>query len=159
MWKERIEGFSASIPNSYVVFTVGANQAELEKLERQLQVELPSSLEEVLRESNGVVFGIHIRDHDDAETPLVLSAAGIIEQNLWFREVVEAASDLERDMFENQDFDGFLIFGCQGNGDRFGFGTKVKRVVSDEVFMWSHEGDGFEKMADSLWEFLGPREK
>lgn len=103
-------------------FMPGASLDELDMVERALDVRLPTSLKELLSESNGVrvEFG----------TPLVWSADEIASTNREMRD----------DLWNRENylpFDHLLFFGAAGvDGILFAFAIIQGRIDRDEVYAW-----------------------
>src|SRR5260221_14677143 len=121
-------------------FFPGATPDELDAVESALGVRLPESLQEVLRESNGVrvTFG----------TPLIWSTDEIVRNN---REMRDALVYRENWM----PFDHLLFFGGAGvDGILFGFAIIRGRIDRDRVYAWYPIEDNRELKATSLREYV-----
>jgi SUKH superfamily protein len=116
-------------------FFPGATPADLEAVERQLGVPLPSSLKELLAESNGVLvcFGQH----------LIWSTDEIVRRNLELR-----TNPIYEDYMP---LDHLLFFGDAGvDGIQFAYPISRNGVVRDRIFVWYPMEDGREWKAHSL---------
>lgn len=134
MWKNYIQ----SVTSGYH-FTNPASAAELELIQEKLNVILPSDLDGLLKETNGVF--------DEFDCPLIWSTDQMIRDNVFFR-TFEDYKDLY------MPFDHFLFFSDAGNGDLFGYVILNGQIQRDDIFVWDHESDSRTWVASSLKDFI-----
>jgi len=135
-WRELVA--DAAGPDADVQFRDPATPEQLERVETDLGIVLPSSLTELLLESNGIRCGIEI-----------FSTQQLIEENRSMRTTPDF-----RDLY--WPFDDIVFFAAEGNGDLFGFkaigGNAEKWCFS--VFEWDHETDSRTYVGGHLHSFL-----
>ena len=134
MWKQYIQSATTGYH-----FAKPAIKSDIRQIKKQLHVDLPTDLLELLSETNGVF--------DEFDCPLVWSTKQIIEDNLFFR----TFSDY-KDIY--MPFDHLLFFSDAGNGDLFGFAILNGSIQRDDVFVWDHESDSRKWVASSLKDFI-----
>lgn len=121
-------------------FFPGATQDELDAVERALGARLPESLQEVLRETNGVLvtFGQH----------LIWSTDEITRTNLAMRTDPRYGESY-------MPFDHLLFFGDAGvDGILFAFAIIQGHIDQDRVYAWYPIEDNRELKASSLREYV-----
>ncbi|KUJ65030.1 hypothetical protein ACZ90_52790 [Streptomyces albus subsp. albus] len=131
MWRELIEH-----ANDEVELSPPAQAEELATLERQLGHPIPSSLRELLLETNGV--------EDSYGSEIIWDASRLLNDNLTFR-----SNPSYRDLY--MPFDHLVFFGDNGGGDQFAFPV---RPLKSEVFAWDHENDSRFWVAPGLDDYL-----
>jgi hypothetical protein len=141
MWRELIRELHKDVEPIHDLdpgpeFAPGATPDELETLERQVRARLPSSLKELLGESNGVlvVFGQH----------LIWTTDEIAENNHQLR--ADVMYDLRR-----TSFDQLICFGDAGvDGILFAFPVGEDGLAREEVYAWYPISDELVWKATSL---------
>ncbi len=105
---------------------------------KNLQVELPNDLYQLLQETNGIAgeYGDFIWD-----------ASKINTENMNMRNIVDF-----KDLY--MPFDCLLFFADGGNGDLFGYSILNGIVQSDDIYVWNHENDSRTWIAPSLEIFM-----
>ena len=120
-------------------FMPGATSEELDAVEQALDVQLPTSLKELLSETNGVRF--------EFGTPLVWSAD----------EIARANREMRNDTWNRANympFDDLLFFGGAGvDGILFAFANNQGRIDRDEVCAWYPIEDRRERKAASFRDY------
>ncbi|MEU1150903.1 SMI1/KNR4 family protein [Streptomyces sp. NPDC005863] len=111
--------------------------SEIVEAERRLGRALPTDLEQLLLESDGVLGHSHV--------DTVWTIDQIVEHNLRFWSD-EAFAQLY------MSFDALMFFGDNGGGDQFAFVQKPQRP---DVFVWEHESDSRRWVANNLRDYLG----
>ncbi|KXH86074.1 SMI1/KNR4 family protein [Sporosarcina sp. HYO08] len=134
MWKDYIQ----AVAKGYY-FKPPAIKSEIDQLEKELQVELPTDLLELFKETNGV--------YDKFDCPLIWPTDQIVKDNLFFRNF-----DDYKDIY--MPFDHLLFFSDAGNGDLFGYAILNGSVRRDDIFVWDHESDSRKWVASSLKDFI-----
>jgi len=131
MWKETILKFSAACE-----FADPAHPFEIEKCEKQLGLKLPSTLQSLLRETNGVY---------DSESAMNIAwdVEEIARENRDYRTNPEY-----RDLY--MPFDHLIFFAGAGNGDLFAFTLTATKQIRDDIFVWNHEDDSRTWVAPDL---------
>ena len=119
----------------HAIFSRGALPSQIESCEKSLRLSLPSSLKELLYQSNGV--------EGEYGLALVWPIDRIEQDNLSFRSNADYA-----DLY--MAFDSLLFFGDAGNGDQFAFPIHEGSVRRPDVFVWNHEDDSRTWAAPSL---------
>jgi SMI1-KNR4 cell-wall len=117
----------------------GASRAQLDDAESELGVAIPTTLHELLLETNGV-FGEH-------SLGLVWPVDRIVADNLHFRSFPDF-----RDVY--MPFDSLLFFGDAGNGDQFAFAVLNREVRRSDIYVWDHENDSRTWVAPDLQRYL-----
>jgi len=133
-WKERIFKLCESAQ-----FFPGASSAEITQIKTSLGVSLPADLEELLRESNGVL--------GEYELGLIWSLDRIISENIAFRENPDFP-----ELY--MPFDHLLFFADAGNGDQFAYAIQAGEIRRPDIFVWNHEEDSRTCCAPSLDQYL-----
>ena len=114
-------------------------RANSSRQEAVLQVALPTPLNDLLREADGIA-GEH-------GLGLVWPVARIVSDNLDFR----TRRDF-RSLY--MPFDPLLFFADAGNGDQFAFIITDGEIRRNDVFCWNHENDTRAWVAPGLREYL-----
>ncbi len=144
MWRERIRNLC---PVS--TFAPGCSSAALTHVEQALGIAFPTSLREILLESDGV--------QGEYGLGLIWPADRIRQDNLAFR---TQATFAELYM----PFDSLLFFADAGNGDQFAFSIQGGAIGRADIFAWDHETDSRTWVAPNIetyldwWLTLGARE-
>lgn len=134
-------------------FYIPASVREIAHAERELGIEFPAELRQLLLATNGVSA-----NHG---APLVWPVDEIIAQNRHFRSSREFATLYAP-------FADLLFFGAEGNGDQFAYRIDDGRVGDHSIFEWDHETDAraifsadlkgyFSRMAASVGQPAPPR--
>lgn len=135
MWRDRIRTILKDVR-----FFDPATAGEIERVERELSVNLPDDLKTVLRESNGVA--------GQYSAPVVWSAEDIVDQNHEMRHTAAFATLYMR-------FEDLLFFGADGGGDLFGYRILDGRIVETSwIYRWRHETDSREWFASDMDDYL-----
>lgn len=121
-------------------FYVPASAKEIAHAERELGVEFPGELRQLLAETNGVSANY--------SAPLVWPVDEIIEQNRHFR-----SSKAFAELYAP--FTDLLFFGAEGNGDLFAYRVTEGRVADTAIHEWDHETDGRAVIASDLKDYVG----
>lgn len=132
MWRQSVREV---FPGAGLREPVGAS--EIVEAERRLGRALPTDLEQLLSESDGVL------GHSHVDTVWTLDR--IVEQNLRFW-----SDETFAQLYMS--FDALLFFGDNGGGDQFAFVQKPQRP---DVFVWEHESDSRRWVANDLRDYLG----
>ncbi|MFF2548723.1 SMI1/KNR4 family protein [Kitasatospora sp. NPDC058063] len=111
--------------------------SDIVEAERRLGRALPTDLEQLLLESNGVLGHAHVHT--------VWTIDQIVEQNLRFW-----SDETFAQLY--MPFDALMFFGDNGGGDQFAFVQKPQRP---DVFVWEHESDSRRWVANNLHDYLG----
>ena len=119
-----------------------ASAEAVARAERELGVNFPAELRELLLESDGVM--------DEYGTELVWPVERILDDNSMFRGTPDFA-----DLY--MPFDALLFFGDSGGGDQWAFTVLAGEVRKSDVFVWDHENDSRTWAAGSLRTFCGQR--
>ena len=134
MWKDFI---GSLLPNCE--FAEPATENELSLVEQALNIELPSDLKNLLRETDGVT--------GDYASRYIWNLARINADNLKFRN-----SKALKEIYMS--FDSLLFFGDAGNGDQFAYSIQNGLVRRNDIFVWDHEDDSRKWVAPSLEKYL-----
>jgi hypothetical protein len=135
MWKELVSRFASDAR-----FSEPATVQELARVERELNVQLPTELRACLEESNGV--------KDEYGFGLIWSVERIIKDNLMFRTYPDF-----RTLY--MPFDCLLFFSdAAGNGDQFAYAILAAEVRMENIYVWNHEDDSRTWVAFGLAKFL-----
>lgn len=134
MWRDLICEF---VPDHQ--FFPAAPIEKIESASAEIGVELPTELQALLLETNGV-FGCY-------ELGLVWPVERIVEDNVAFRANINF-----RELY--MPFDSLLFFGDAGNGDQFAFPIIAGRVRRPDIFAWNHEDDSRVWVAPSLRKYF-----
>jgi hypothetical protein len=134
MWRNYLQKLSTDCR-----FNSGADAGVITTAERDLQIQLPSELTEVLSESDGVMgqYGLG----------LVWPIDRICSENMAFR-----SNEQFRELY--MPFDNLLFFADAGNGDQFAFAVCSGAVRRPDIFAWNHENDSRCWVAPSLRVYL-----
>ncbi|MFK4415568.1 hypothetical protein ABH961_004123 [Bacillus sp. RC251] len=133
MWKNTIHSIS---PNLSLKKT--ATKDELAEVHKNLQVELPNDLNQLLQETNGV---------EGEYGDFIWSTSKIKTENMNMRNIVDF-----KDLY--MPFDCLLFFADGGNGDLFGYSILNGIVQRDDIYVWNHENDSRTWVAPSLETFM-----
>lgn len=120
-------------------FYVPASAKEIAHAERELGIEFPGELRQVLAETNGVSA-----NHG---APLIWPVEEIIEQNRHFR-----SSRAFAELYAP--FTDLLFFGGEGNGDLFAYRVAEERVADTSIHEWDHETDQRARFASDLRDYV-----
>jgi len=125
--------------NRKIMFSSPASEDLLTAAERDLGVQLPAELREILTESDGVVgeYGLG----------LVWSLDRIVRDNLAFRANAEFGELL-------MSFEQLLFFADAGNGDQFFHAIIAGKIQKPDVFVWNHEDDSRTWVAPDVFTYL-----
>ncbi|MEK4404666.1 SMI1/KNR4 family protein [Sporosarcina sp. FSL K6-6792] len=134
MWKNYIEKISKEY-----YFKAPATNSEITFIKKELNIELPKKLLDLLNETNGVF--------DKFDCPLIWSTGKIVEDNLFFRNF-----DDYKDIY--MPFDNLMFFSDGGNGDLFGFAILNGSIQKEDIYVWNHEDDSRTWIASSLEDFI-----
>lgn len=121
-------------------FYIPASTREIGHAERELGVEFPGELRQLLLETNGVSANY--------SAPLIWPVDEIIEQNRHFR-----ASSQFATLYAP--FTELLFFGAEGNGDQFAYRIVEGRISDTSIYEWDHETDARALFAADLRDFIG----
>ncbi|WP_242309603.1 SMI1/KNR4 family protein [Bacillus cereus group sp. BfR-BA-01331] len=133
MWKNTIRSISSNLS-----LKNPATKNELAEVQKNLQLELPNDLYQLLQETNGIEgeYGQFIWD-----------ASKIKIENMNMRNIVDF-----KDLY--MPFDCLLFFADGGNGDLFGYSILNGIVQRDDIYVWNHENDSRTWVAPSLKIFM-----
>ncbi|KUH41525.1 hypothetical protein M2E15_1616 [Bacillus mycoides] len=133
MWKNTIRSISANLS-----LKNPATKDELAEVQKNLQLELPNDLYQLLQETNGIEgeYGQFIWD-----------ASKIKIENMNMRNIIDF-----KDLY--MPFDCLLFFADGGNGDLFGYSILNGIVQRDDIYVWDHENDSRTWVAPSLKIFM-----
>ncbi|AJH18413.1 SMI1/KNR4 family protein [Bacillus mycoides] len=133
MWKNTIRSISANLS-----LKNPATKDELAEVQKNLQLELPNDLYQLLQETNGIEgeYGQFIWD-----------ASKIKIENMNMRNIIDF-----KDLY--MPFDCLLFFADGGNGDLFGYSILNGIVQRDDIYVWNHENDSRTWVAPSLKIFM-----
>jgi hypothetical protein len=120
-------------------FYIPASAREIGHAERELGIEFPADLRQLLGATNGVAA-----NHG---APLVWPVEEIIAQNRHFRTSREFARLYAP-------FTDLLFFGAEGNGDQFAYRLDGGRVTDPSIHEWDHETDARVRFASGLNEYI-----
>jgi|SRR5687768_3922134 len=120
-------------------FYVAASAREIGHAERELGIEFPGDLRQMLLETNGVAA-----NHG---APLVWPVEEIIAQNRHFRSSREFARLYAP-------FTDLLFFGAEGNGDQFAYRVQEGRIADPAILEWDHETDARVRFASDLKDYI-----
>jgi hypothetical protein len=130
VWREKLAALSADL-----TFAPAASEGAVRDCERELGLELPEQLRELLLESDGI--------QGEYGLGLVWPVLQIRDDNRHFR-----SSPDFRELY--MPFDPLLFFGDAGNGDQFAYAINDGLVRRDDIFAWIHEDDSRTWVAPSL---------
>ncbi|MES9667511.1 SMI1/KNR4 family protein [Bacillus nitratireducens] len=133
MWKNTIRSISSNLS-----LKNPATKDELAEVQKNLQLELPNDLYQLLQETNGIEgeYGQFIWD-----------ASKIKIENMNMRNIVDF-----KDLY--MPFDCLLFFADGGNGDLFGYSILNGIVQRNDIYVWNHENDSRTWVAPSLKIFM-----
>ena len=119
-----------------------AAESQLAELVQSLQVQLPTELQSLLLQMDG------LRDVP-GHLGLILSTQGILTTNrdMWdspWPSPKPGKTSLKR----------LFFFGEAGNGDLYAFPIEDGEICADMVVEWNHEEDSLRRVATSLADFL-----
>jgi len=120
-------------------FYVPASAREIGHAERELGVEFPGELRQLLAASNGVSANY--------SAPLIWSVDEIIAQNRHFR-----SSRTFAGLYAP--FNDLLFFGAEGNGDLFAYRIGDGRVADTSIYEWNHETDDRSRFGSDLEDYV-----
>ncbi|PFU37953.1 SMI1/KNR4 family protein [Bacillus cereus] len=133
MWKNTIRSISSNLS-----LKNPATKDELAEVQKNLQLELPNDLYQLLQETNGV--------------------EGEYGQFIWDASKIKIENMNMRNIFDFKDlympFDCLLFFADGGNGDLFGYSILNGIVQRDDIYVWNHENDSRTWVAPSLKIFM-----
>ena len=121
-------------------FYIPASAREIGHAERELGVEFPAELRQLLLETNGVSANY--------SAPLIWPVDEIIEQNRHFRASTQFATLYAP-------FTDLLFFGAEGNGDQFAYRIVEGRISDASIYEWDHETDARAVFASGLRDYIG----
>ncbi|WP_433515305.1 SMI1/KNR4 family protein [Nonomuraea sp. CA-143628] len=134
MWKELIK-----LLYPEAGFSEGVSGSTLATAERNMNVHIPGDLQELLRQTNGVL--------DRWEVDVIWPIDRIVRDNSTFRTFPDF-----KELY--MPFDCLLFFGDNGGGDQFAYVVEPDR---HDIFVWDHENDSRQWVAGSLEEYLRRR--
>ena len=135
MWKEYV----TSISKEYH-FKEPATKLEMAQIQKELNVELPDELADLLNETNGAF--------DNWNCPLIWSTSQIVKDNLFFRNFEDY-----KDIY--MPFDNLFFFSDAGNGDLFCYAILKNGIIEKtDIYVWNHENDSRIWVAASLKHFI-----
>jgi hypothetical protein len=120
-------------------FYIPASAREIGHAERELGVEFPAELRQLLLETNGVSANY--------SRPLVWPVDEIIEQNRHFRTSSAFAK-------RYAPFTDLLFFGVEGNGDQFAYRVLEGQAGDSSICEWNHETDERTSFASDLKDYF-----
>ncbi|MFJ8810598.1 SMI1/KNR4 family protein [Streptomyces sp. NPDC102490] len=129
-WRELIGTFPSALSRG------PAEPQVLARTERLLELALPTELNALLLESDGLL--------DEYGTEVVWPTERILRDNLAFR-----SDDQYRSLY--LPFDSLLFFGDNGGGDQFAF---TCRPPGEGVLVWDHETDERTLVSPTLESFV-----
>jgi hypothetical protein len=139
-WKQLAQTHAADAE-----FAPPASESQLAAAERELGVQLPDTLRELLLESDGVIA--------DYGAGVIWSVSDILKRNREFR-TLESFRELY------MPFDHLLFFGDDGGGDQFAFAIHSDgQIHKFDVYRWEHETDARSWFAGRLERFFELRFK
>jgi hypothetical protein len=120
-------------------FYIAASAREIAHAERELDIDFPAELRQLLLETNGVAanFG----------APVVWPLEEIVAQNRHFR-----ASKAFAQLYAP--FTDLLFFGAEGNGDQFAYRITDGRISDASIHEWDHETDSRTQFASDLKDYI-----
>lgn len=133
MWKNTIHSISPNLS-----LKKPATKDELAEVHKNLQVELPNDLNQLLQETNGV---------EGEYGDFIWSTSKIKTENMNMRNIVDF-----KGLY--MPFDCLLFFADAGNGDLFGYSILNGIVQRDDIYVWNHENDSRTWVAPSLETFM-----
>jgi len=134
MWRELIGSAFTDAK-----FYIPASDREIGHAEREVGIEFPAELRQLLMETNGASANF--------SAPLVWSVDEIIAQNRHVR----SSADFAR---LYQPFTDLLFFGAEGNGDQFAYRVAEGRVSDTTIYEWDHETDARTQFAVGLADYV-----
>ncbi len=144
-WKKNIEYLEKYSFEFYPPVDI----AILSKLKKHLNLELPSHLNELYSQTDGI--GELLKTQENKEPILI----GYLILKL--EEVIQ----LNLDMRHNHDFlelympfDSLFFFSNAGNGDLFAYRILNNKIENHEIYCWNHETDERIKVANDLYSFV-----
>src|SRR5262249_7348481 len=134
---------------SKATFFPAASTDRIKELESALKTRIPSALQALLLETNGVMEMVSTDGGEwFNDLTLIWSIDEMIEKNLFFRK------EKENGVYERE-FDQLLFFSGAGcDGILFGHPTNENREANPEVVVWSPIGDELTNAAPDLQTFL-----
>jgi hypothetical protein len=120
-------------------FYIPVSAREIGHAERELDVEFPNDLRQLLAESNGVSANY--------SATLIWPLEEIIAQNRHFRSSSTFAGHYAP-------FTDLLFFGAEGNGDQFAYRVANRRVDDTSIYEWDHETDARDRFASDLKDYV-----
>jgi hypothetical protein len=134
-WKQLAQTHAADAK-----FAPPATESQLAAAERELGVQLPDTLRELLLESDGVIA--------DYGAGVIWSVSDILKHNREFR-TMESFRELY------MPFDHLLFFGEDGGGDQFAFAIQADGQIHNfDIYRWEHEHDARSWFAGRLERFF-----
>ncbi|MCU0238999.1 MAG: SMI1/KNR4 family protein [Pyrinomonadaceae bacterium] len=134
MWRELVSNLSEECE-----FNPPAVWADIDYVKRELEIELPTELVELLKETNGISgeYGLG----------LIWTSERILTDNKVFRNTEDF-----KDLY--MPFDCLLFFADAGNGDQFAYSILDGEIRRNDIFVWNHEDDSRTWVASNLKQFL-----
>ncbi len=134
------EGFSCE-------FYRPATEEELIIAEKKLNCQFPNELREFLKETNGFLEYIHIKDEIIPNIQLIWSIEQIVEINLGIR--IDSVYD------DLMPLNSLLFFAAPGgDGILYGYGVGRNGIVSNRIFYWVPLTDSRILLAQNLEQAL-----
>jgi hypothetical protein len=134
MWRELIGSAFTDAK-----FYIPASDREIGHAEREVGIEFPAELRQLLMETNGASANY--------SAPLVWSVDEIIAQNRHVRSSADFAKLY-------QPFTDLFFFGAEGNGDQFAYRVVEGRVSETTIYEWDHETDVRDVFAVDLRDYV-----
>src|SRR5688572_22482805 len=136
-----VENWRRLIGSAFVdaKFYAPASTQEIEHAERELGVEFPTELRELLLETTG--------ESAHYSAAFVWPVEEIVEQSRQFR---------GNKSFEElyMPFNDLLFFGAEGNGDQFAYRILNGRIPDPSIYEWDHETDARTWFASNLRDYF-----
>jgi hypothetical protein len=134
MWRELVESACSDCR-----FTTPAAESAAVEVQAALGTPAPSELQALWLEANGI---------QDRYGDGIWSVDRVIRDNLEFRSYPE-----QNDLYMT--FEACFFFADAGNGDQFFFPIQADgRINRPDVFVWDHESDSREWVANRLRHFV-----
>lgn len=137
-WKSLCSGLASDC-----AFRRPATEQQIVAVRTDLGIEVPASLDELLRETDGLVA--------DYGSGVVWSASDIAARNRELR-----SGEGFRRLYMS--FESLLFFGDDGGGDRYAFVIQADgQIHKRDIFRWDHESDSRSWFAGRLEQYLQKR--
>jgi hypothetical protein len=120
-------------------FFPAASTQQVDEAGKQLGVELPEDLRQLLLESDGV--------HGPHGLGLIWSIDRLLKDNVSFR-----TNEDFRELYMS--FHSLMFFADAGNGDQFAFSVHNGRIRKPDIYVWNHEDDSRVWVASSLRQYI-----